>query len=156
MMRSSLLLKLKSSVDFLSYCRLKHQYMATNQPEPSTQQLLAALLQSAAQQNQNLDALTHQVGQQTQHLDVLTDQVGHLTEVLHEQMGSLGAKIDTLTDVVTIGFSELKAITQEQSETAKQQAETAKQQTESISRLAATVERQAQIVERLLPQRLGQ
>jgi methyl-accepting chemotaxis protein len=76
---------------------------------------------------------------------------------LSEKIGNLGGKIDILTEVVTTGFSELKAITREQAETAKQQAETAKQQVESISRLAATVERQVQIVERrLLPNGLAQ
>ena len=115
--------------------------MTSKQPEPTTQQLLTALLQSGAQQQQSLEILTNQIGH-------LTEQQQHSLDVLTEKIGNLGGKIDTLTEVVTTGFSELKAITYEQAETAKQQAE-------SVSRLAATVERQAQIVERLLPHRLG-
>ncbi|XHX80786.1 MAG: hypothetical protein RBJ76_12890 [Stenomitos frigidus ULC029] len=82
------------------------------------------------------------MGEQQQHsLDVLSEKIGNLG-------GKIDTKMDTLTEVVTTGFSELKAITREQAETAKQQAE-------SITRLAATVERQAQIVERRLPRELG-
>ena len=127
----------------------------SNQPEPNTQQLLTALLQAGAQQQHSLELLTNQIGhlteQQHHSLNVLTEKIAHLGEqqqhsldVLTEKIGQVGGKIDTLTEAVTTGFSELKVITQEQAQTAKQQAE-------SISRLAATVERQAQIVERLLP-----
>lgn len=76
--------------------------------DSTTQQLLTVLVQSTAELHQSNK-------QQNQKLDVLTDQIGYLTEV------------------VTTGFAELKALAQQQSETAKRQEQ-------NITRLVGIVE----------------
>lgn len=128
--------------------------MTTHQPEPSTQQLLTALLQSQAQGHHKLDLLTDQIGHLT---EVVTTGFSEMKEGFSELKDSFSELKDGFSELKD-GFSELRVLAQEQAKAAKDQAESISRltastgrQEENISRLAATVERQAQIVERLLP-----
>ncbi|MGB8701001.1 MAG: hypothetical protein WCD18_16435 [Thermosynechococcaceae cyanobacterium] len=77
-----------------------------------------------------------------ENLNVLTEQIGRLTEVV--TVGFAEMK-DGMTDLKD-GMSELKAIVREQ-------AETSKRQEHHISRLVDTVARQAEIVDALIRDR---
>jgi len=85
----------------------------------TTQHLLTVLVQATAEltqsNQQQKQAIEQGYKQQNQKIDLLTDQIGHLTEV------------------VTTGFAELKALAQQQSETAKRQEQ-------NITRLVGIVE----------------
>ena len=69
-------------------------------------------------------------------IDILIDQVGRLTEVVMMGFQDMRAEFrDMRTEL-----AEIKEITRQQAETAKQQAEVAKQQAEGIAKLAGIVE----------------
>lgn len=62
---------------------------------------------------------------------------------LSESLNILTEQVGRLTEVVSIGFAELKELVREQ-------AETSKRQEQNISRLVDTVARQAEIVDVLI------
>ncbi len=97
--------------------------MTNSSHEPSTQQLLTALVQATSE-------LAQSNKQQNLKLDALTDQVGRLTE-----------GITDLKLTVDEGFKQLDARLNQIASTAEQQAETAKQQAESITRLISMLEK---------------
>lgn len=74
-------------------------------------------------------------GNQPDKLDILIDQVGRLTEV------------------VTIGFQEIKAISQQQATSIGQQATSINQLADSVQRQEQTISRLVGIVEGLLQER---
>ncbi len=79
-------------------------------------------------------------------IDILIDQVGRLTEVVMMGFQDMRAEFrDMRTEL-----AEIKEITRQQAETAKQQAEVAKQQAEVAKQQAEGIAKLAGIVESLL------
>ncbi|UBF27817.1 hypothetical protein K9N68_07870 [Kovacikia minuta CCNUW1] len=80
-----------------------------------------------------------------EHLNAITQRIAEAVEINTYQLG-------VLTEMVTSGFSEVKAIAQQQNERLDQMIELQERmlevQDQNISRLVATVERKAQTVER--------
>jgi ABC-type transporter Mla subunit MlaD len=97
------------------------------------EQMMTTLLQATSE-------LVQSTKQQRENIDVLIDQVGRLSEL------------------VTIGFADLKAGSERQEERLDRIAATAERQEQRIDRVAATAERQAEsiaqliaVVDRLVP-----
>jgi methyl-accepting chemotaxis protein len=76
--------------------------------------------------------MTESNSHQSEKIDILIDQVGRLTEV------------------VTIGFSEIKAGMADLKATTERQAQVAEQQAETVSRLVDIVNRQTATVDALI------
>jgi methyl-accepting chemotaxis protein len=91
--------------------------------------------QTASDRLTTRNSMTQDNGHQPDKLDILIDQVGRLTEV------------------VTIGFQEIKAISQQQSTSIQQQATSINQLADSVQRQEQTISRLVGIVEGSLQER---
>ncbi len=103
-----------------------------SQPSPIADPLNS---QTASDQLITSSSMTQDNRHQPDKLDILIDQVGRLTEV------------------VTIGFQEIKAISQHQSTSIQQQATSINQLADSVQRQEQTIARLVGIVQGLLQER---